>query len=370
MLESTRRWLALTACAVAMVASAADARAQAQSGDFPIDVSAPGAMASVTLSTGDTLRCRVLQVTEDTVVLEHAVLGRMFLSRESVTAMTPLTQTDTPPLAPGPTNPAEPAPSPATEPTTEPSTEEDLIAPTAAAPTGAIGSPLDVLTAPDEKSFWIGWTRSVDLGINGSAGNADTFNGRVALNLSRKTTRMETTTGALYLYQRDNAGVTKDRGEVNFRNDWLLTNSRWRVWAQAKGEYDADADWTTRVSSAAGVGYEFIQNEKTTLIGRVGLGASREFGGMSNDVVPEGVLGADFTHKLNDRNSLFANVDYFPDLSEFGEFRTVAKAGWETIVDPETKLNLKLGIEHRYDSDPGDAEASEVDYFVTLGWTF
>jgi len=86
--------------------------------------------------------------------------------------------------------------------------------------------------------------------------------------------------------------------------------------------------------------------------------------------VPEGVLSADFTHKLNDRNSLFANVDYFPDLSEFGEFRTVAKAGWETIVDPETKLNLKLGIEHRYDSDPGDAEASEVDYFVTLGWTF
>lgn len=369
MLEWTRRWLGVAACAFAMVANAGAAQGQAQGGGFPIDVSAPGAMSSVTLATGDTLRCRVLQVTEDTVVLEHALLGRMFLSRDSVTAMTPLTQTDTPPLPPGPTNPAdggEPAASEADATDSAP----DATSPTAAAPTGAIGSPLDVLTAPDEKSFWVGWTRSVDLGINGSSGNSDTFNGRIALNLARKTTRLETTAGALYLYQRDNAGVTKDRGEINLRNDWLLTNSRWRVWAQAKGEYDADADWTARVNGAAGMGYEFIQNDKTTLIGRVGLGASREFGGMSNDVVPEGVLGADFTHKLNDRNSVFANVDYFPDLSDFGEFRTVSKAGWETIVDPDTKLNLKLGIEHRYDSDPGDAEASEIDYFVTMGWTF
>lgn len=369
MLEWTRRWLGVAACAVAMVANAGAAQGQAQGGGFPIDVSAPGAMSSVTLATGDTLRCRVLQVTEDTVVLEHALLGRMFLSRDSVTAMTPLTQTDTPPLPPGPTNPAE-ADEPAASEADATDSAPDATSPTAAAPTGAIGSPLDLLTAPDEKSFWVGWTRSVDLGINGSSGNSDTFNGRIALNLARKTTRLETTAGALYLYQRDNAGVTKDRGEIHLRNDWLLTNSRWRVWAQAKGEYDADADWTARVSGAAGMGYEFIQNDKTTLIGRVGLGASREFGGMSNDVVPEGVLGADFTHKLNDRNSVFANVDYFPDLSEFGEFRTVSKAGWETIVDPDTKLNLKLGIEHRYDSDPGDAEASEIDYFVTMGWTF
>jgi putative salt-induced outer membrane protein YdiY len=369
MLERTRGWLGLAACALVLATSAGLARAQAGGQDFPIDVSAPGAMSSVTLATGDTLRCRVLQVTEDTVVLEHALLGRMFLSRDSVTAMTPLTQTDSPPLPPGPTNPAD-AGEPAAPSADAVDNAPDAIAPIAAAPTGAVASPLDLLTAPDEKSFWVGWTRSVDLGINGSSGNSDTFNGRIALNLARKTTRMETTAGALYLYQRDNEGVTKDRGEANFRNDWLLKDSRWRLWAQAKGEYDADADWTARVSSAAGVGYEFIQNDKTTLIGRVGLGASREFGGMSNDVVPEGVLGADFTHKINDRNSVFANVDYFPDLSEFGEFRTVSKAGWETIVDPDTKLNLKLGIEHRYDSDPGDAEASEIDYFVTMGWTF
>lgn len=365
MLELKRPTLiALSAALIAMSAGLAPAQ---QSGDFPIDVSAPGAMASVTLSTGDTLRCRVLQVTDDSIVLEHAVLGRMFLARSSITQITPLTQTDEPPAPPGPTNPGEPAPDAAQPATPEAAADAP---PAAATPTGAAESPLDALTASQGKSFWVGWTRSVDLGINGSSGSSDTFNGRAALNLSRKTERMETTAGLLYLYQRDNEGVTKDRGEANLRNDWLLKDSRWRIWAQGKGEYDADADWDFRVSGAAGVGYEFIQNDKTTLVGRVGLGASREIGGASNEIVPEGVLGADFTHKLNDRNSLFANVDYYPDLSEFGEFRTVSKAGWETIVDPETKLNLKLGIEHRYDSDPGDSEASEIDYFVTLGWTF
>lgn len=338
-----------------------------ESGRPTIDVGAPAAMQMVTLATGDTLRCRVVQVTDTTVILEHEILGRMQVARASVKTIKPAGDVTHGGEGQPPPPSAEPD---ATQSKTGAHTVAEVDSPTAAGPTGASGSPLDVLTAPYEKSFWTGWTRSVDLGINGSAGNSDTFNGRIAFNLARKTTRMETTTGVLYLYQRDNEGVTKDRGEVNLRNDWLLTNSRWRVWAQGKGEYDADADWTTRVSGAAGLGYEFVQDERTTLIGRVGLGASREFGGEANDTVPEGVLGADFNHKVNDRNSLFANVDYFPDLSEFGEFRTVSKAGWETIVDPETKLNLKLGIEHRYDSDPGDAEASEVDYFVTLGWTF
>lgn len=355
MLEWTRHWWALAACALVL---ATGAMASPQGGDTPIDVAAPGVMASVTLATGDTLHCRVVEATDDTVVLEHAILGRLSLARASVRAMTPLAQT-------------EPAPSSTpTTPPTAPTSAATSPASTDAMATRARGSPLDLLTAPGEKSFWLGWTRSVDLGINGSSGSSDTFNGRLALNLSRKTTRMETLAGALYLYQRDNAGVTKDRGEANLRNDWLLTDSPWRVWAQGKGEYDADADWTARVSGAAGVGYEFIHDPKTTLVGRVGLGASREFGGMSNDIVPEGVLGGDFAYTINDRNSIFANGDYFPDLSEFGEFRTVSKAGWETIVDPKTRLNLKLGVEHRYESDPGDAEASEIDYFVTLGWTF
>lgn len=353
-----RRAGILCAAFIALITGYAHAQ---PSGDFPIDVSAPGAMASVTLLTGETLRCRVLQVTDATIVLEHSILGRMFLARGTVTAITPLTQTIEPPLPPGPANPSDPGPVASTP-------------PQAGAPPAATHqtseSPLDLLSARDEKSFWLGWTRSVDLGINGSSGNSDTFNGRISLNLARKTSRMETTVGALYLYQRNNDGVSKDRGEANFRNDWLLTNSRWRVWAQGKGEYDADADWTTRISGAAGLGYEFIQDEKTTLIGRIGLGGSREFGGQRNEFVPEGVLGADFTHKINDRNSIFANVDYFPDLSDVGEFRTVSKAGWQTLVDPDIKLNLKVGIEHRYESDPGNAEASEIDYFVTMGWTF
>lgn len=296
----------------------------------------------VTLATSETLRCRVVSETPETVTLEHPILGHLQLARASVTGIAE--------AEPPTTTPPPPAP---------------------AAPDAR--TPLDLLTAPYEKSFWVGWKRSVDLGINGSVGTSDTFNGRVALNLNRKTTRMETLAGGMYLYTRDNQGVTKDRGEATFRNDWLLTDSPWRVWAQGKGEYDARADWTARLSASAGVGYEVINEpapDATTLIARVGLGASREFGGSANDTVPEGVLGLDFRHAINERNSVFANVDYFPDLSEFGEFRTVSKAGWERVLDPETKLNLKVGIEHRYDSDPGDAEASETDYFMTLGWEF
>jgi len=226
--------------------------------------------------------------------------------------------------------------------------------------------------ASEPASFWEGWTGTVEAGLNGSDGNSESLNVRGSIGASRKTSKMETTIGLLYTYGSSDGEESQNRGEFNVKNEWLFgKDSRWGFFAMARAEYDAFQDWDWRLSGFLGPSYAFIRNDRTLLRGRVGFGGSYEIGGDDEEFTPELLIGADFEHKLNDRQKLYASVEYLPSLSEFPEYRVNAKAGWEIVVDPETKMFLKLGIEDRYDSSPGEGnKRNDIDYFATIGWAF
>ena len=175
----------------------------------------------------------------------------------------------------------------------------------------------------------------------------------------------------MYTYAKDDGEESENKGQIDLRNDWLLgKESPWRVYALGRVEYDNFQNWDWRVSAFAGIGYEFIKTEKTTLIGRFGAGASREFGGDDNRITPELNFGADFEHKFTDTQKIFASLDYYPSLLNFSDFRLVGKAGYEILLDPESGLSLKLGVEDRYDSSPDGAKRNDLDYFVLMVFKF
>ncbi len=232
------------------------------------------------------------------------------------------------------------------------------------------GEPAAAPSVPaDPASFWKGWKWNAEFGLNGSDGNSETLNFRAGLSGKRETSKYDTTVGFIYNYGAEDGHKSKDRFEANIRNDWKL-NAPWRLFAQGKVEYDYFQNWDWRWSAYGGVGYEFIKNDKTLLLGRVGVGASQEIGGSENKIVPEGLLGLDYTHKLNERNDIFANVDFYPALDDFGPYRFVAKAGWQIVVDEKSNMSLKLGVEDRYDSTPEGRKRNDVDYFVMLVFSF
>jgi putative salt-induced outer membrane protein YdiY len=231
----------------------------------------------------------------------------------------------------------------------------------------AAGIPEEVYTP----SWLDGWKGSVDVGLNGSDGNSDQLSFRTSVNAKRTTERYETTFLAAYHYAKSDGEESANRLEIGLRNDWLFKDSRWRLFAQGKYESDQFADWDHRLSGIVGVGYEFIKNSKTTLLGRVGVGGSYEIGGDDEEFRPEALLGLDFAHQLTERQKLVASTEYFPDLSDLGEFRWNNRAAWEIMVDPETNLFMRVGAEHRHDSQPGtDRKHNDLDYFLTLGWSF
>jgi len=219
---------------------------------------------------------------------------------------------------------------------------------------------------------WLeGWEGSVEAGINGSDGNSEQFSARAAVGAKRKTERTETSVGAAYHYATNDGNETSNRFEAFVRNDWLLKDSRWRFFATGKYETDQFQDWDHRLSGFAGAGYEFIDHERTTLLGRAGLGGAYRIGGSDESFDPEALLGLDLTHQLTERQRIVAGTEFFPNLEQTGEFRWHNRAAWEIDVDPEVNMFLRIGAEHRHDSDPGPGfKPNDLDYFLTLGWTF
>lgn len=231
--------------------------------------------------------------------------------------------------------------------------------------------------APDappasEPSWTEGWKGGIELGLNGSEGNTERFNFRAGANAGRKTERFDTKFGFVYSYGREDSADTENKFLAEGRNDWLFKNSPWRVFAKSTFEYDDFQDWDVRVTAHGGVGYAFIEDDKTLLLGRVGLGFAREFGGEDNAIKFEGLLGADFSRQLTERQKISASVDYYPEIApELGPYRIEAKAAYEILVDPETKMTLKLGVLDRYDSNPGEGfERNDFEYFALLAWSF
>jgi len=216
-----------------------------------------------------------------------------------------------------------------------------------------------------------GWKYSFSAGISGASGNNENFSGRVSLGGERLTETMETRVRASYLYSTSEGQRSASRGELNIHNDWLL-DGPWRYFAQGKYEYDEFQAWQHRLSGAVGIGYEFINNDKTTFIGRAGLGGSYEFGSNADEkLVPEGLLGLDWSHKLSASTTLKATSTYYPSFNNMGEFRLNSGVGIEIVLDAETGMTMNAGLEHRHDSSSGTGiRPNDVDYYMGVGWKF
>jgi putative salt-induced outer membrane protein YdiY len=221
-------------------------------------------------------------------------------------------------------------------------------------------------------SFWHGWKGGVEVGLSGSEGNTESFSMHAGFNAERKTDSTDTKASFIYLRSSTDGHVDKNRAELDLRNDWILAKgSPWRYFVQGSAEYDDFQDWQYRLTAATGIGYAFIESDRTTLIGRVGVGVRDDLLGSDNRIHPEGLLGLDWSHKITDRQLIAVTAEFYPSFLDIHDYRAKVKAEWSVLVDPETKLSLKIGAEDRFDSDPGPGKKkNDLDYYAVLVWSF
>ena len=212
------------------------------------------------------------------------------------------------------------------------------------------------------------WDASFELGLNGGAGNADAFSMKTGAEFQRKTDRTTTLIDLSYARTTADSITTQNLAILDANQDWNLGDSPWSLYGKLNMVYDKLRAFDWRLVLNGGFGYRWIDNDITMLKTRLGSGVSREFGGPDESWVPEAVLGCDFERQLTKKQKLTLNFDLYPDLSDFSEYRYVAKGGWEVVLDEEPNLSLKLEASNRYDSTPQGFNPNDINYSMLLLW--
>jgi hypothetical protein len=214
------------------------------------------------------------------------------------------------------------------------------------------------------------WSGSFELGADGSGGNSNTFNIRTGFDAKRKTDEQILTLDLDYHKNTNNSVETANRLYFDWRYERPHKGTLWTWFVQGTTTYDEFQPWHVRLTGSTGMGYHLVKNETTTLQARMGGGSSREIGGPEKYFIPELNLGLDGEHKLSKRQKIKASVEYYPDVTEFGDFRLVSKADWEVLLDEEMNLSLKLSASDRFKRPNPGGKLNDVDYSLVLLWKF
>jgi len=312
---------------------------------------------TVELTNGDVLTGKVIEQTDNRVVLTHPVLGEVSLPADQV-AEVKLSDPDAPADQPTQAAQIEAAEATLAEAgyTVEPPAPEQPPNP---------GLKLGPVT------LFEGWERRFEVGINGSEGNTVDFNARVALSGFYEDAERRWFVDMVYERASEDNETTENDFYASVTRDWLLPEKKHFYFLTGRYDWDEFQDWDSRVSGAGGIGYQFVKNEKWELLGRAGAGGNQEFGGEDDEFTPEGLLGVNLLWNIADGQSLrFANT-YYPDLGDFSQFRNITRVEWKIALDAVEGMSLAVGAENEHQSDPGgDAEKDDLTYYLSLIWDF
>ena len=211
------------------------------------------------------------------------------------------------------------------------------------------------------------YTGSFAAGFNGKSGNSQNIDFNFAVNVTRDSDFAESIFIANYFYASSDVITTTDRWFSQFRQEIKFTNPRWSWFNQVGVEIDRFKDYDYRIALHTGLSYKVIDEEKRKLKFRFGGGTSSEVGGASGAFSPELQLGADWERKVFENTRIYATSDYFPNVSDFGDFRVNSNAGLDVLVDKQRNINFRIFAQNRYDSTPpaGNQE-SDLDYGAAL----
>jgi len=214
------------------------------------------------------------------------------------------------------------------------------------------------------------WERKLELGLNGTDGNSETFNMRVGAKTKRTTDADVFSFDITYNKNTTSGLETAHKAFAESREEWLLSDSPWTFFVHGTMEYDEFKAFDVRLAGDLGAGYQLFKNDCTSLISRAGPGVSHEIGGPDDSFVPEAVFGIELEHKLSDRQKILASSEFTPAFEDFSDYRLHNKAAWEILCDPCWNMSLQLAVAERYDSTPNGAEPNDIDYSLLLIWGF
>lgn len=243
-------------------------------------------------------------------------------------------------------------------------------------PTEEIAPPSDEMLVNDEDWWFVpaSWYKplkgSIELGLNGTEGNSQTFNIRAGANATYNVPWVKHTYEIIHIDNSSDGVQTALNGYFDGRMEFPLSETQWSYFIHSRFEYDEFRDYDARISGDTGLAYDFWKNDKGNLQMRFGASTSREIGGTDTNFVPEATAGLDFKHQINEYQIFSLKSDYYPSVEEFSNYRINSNASWEIIVSKAWGLSAKLSIIDRYDNTPNSRKPNDLNYSALMLWAF
>jgi len=284
----------------------------------------------IILSTGEVLEVEIVGRNDTSLIVNHAVLGRLAIPWKGIVSVTE-EKGDATDAKAGAGGSAE------------------AVASVKAAPPSDEGAPVK-----EEKKI-DPWKSRFVLGFGADAGNTERANLAIELTTKRERETDKTALDARYYYSQDRGDRNANKFTAGGVRDWLFADSPWSFFGDGRYDYDEFNSWEWRLSGHGGLGYQLFDEDDLSVLLRAGAGGAKEFKSKRNQFIPEALFGGELDWKMTSRQAIVAKTTFFPDLDDTGEFRNVTTAGWNYKLDDESHMALNFGLYNEYQSktDPG-----------------
>ncbi len=215
------------------------------------------------------------------------------------------------------------------------------------------------------------WDYKLTLGFSYSDGNTENASFAGAFVATREVEDVDKLTlDASYFYAQD-SGDTSDNKFTSGALYEINLDEKWLWFIRGRYDYDQFKSWDHRISASTGPGYKWIDTDEFSFTTFAGAGAFKEFGSNRNEIVPEGLLGAELEWNFAEGQSITASSTYFPSFSSIDDFRLVNTAGYKAEIAHADGLSFSIGFLHEHESivDPG-VERNDFKLFGGLTFDF
>jgi putative salt-induced outer membrane protein YdiY len=212
------------------------------------------------------------------------------------------------------------------------------------------------------------WSYQASVDVTGSDGNTENFGSMLAFEAKLEGPDDRLLMYANYSYQETGGVKSQDeqKGGMKYTN---FFTEKWGWFVREELERDTFEKIDFRSTTAAGITYKFIEEDRMTLEGSGGI--SYRYESYSDLRGDDGFAGLDFAldfgWQFADWGKLVTNLTYVPSIDDFGDFLFTHESGVNIPLGTSDAWVLRLGLSHKYNSEPGDGlESLDTTYFTRL----
>lgn len=219
------------------------------------------------------------------------------------------------------------------------------------------------------------WKGEISAAMIYSRGNTNSDSYSVSTKLSKRTEKDRTTLKADAARQKERTTsgtevVTEDWFKGSGKYDYFLSK-KWYLFGQGRYETDKVANLDQRTVLGGGLGYQWIDTDRTHLSIDAGLARVEETyeGTQGDNTSLSASAGYDFDHKFNDTFSFISGLTYYPSTEDVADYYLTSSHELRAKINDHLFTNFRVLFD--YDDTPATGQDStDVKYIFGIGVTF